>query len=62
MKKGNIIITFLYLLGIGYLINKFGIFKFLIGGLVLAVIVAPNATGPWVFGLMIYGIYKFLTK
>jgi len=62
MNKGNIIFTILFFLGIGHLINKFGILKFLIGGLILALIVHSEASGSFIFLLMIYGVYKLLTK
>ena len=62
MNKGNIIFTILFFFGIGHLINKFGILKFLIGGLILALLIHSEAAGSFIFLLIIYGVYKLLTK
>ncbi len=62
MNKGNIIFTILFFFGIGYLINKFGMLKFLIGGLILALLIHSEAAGSFIFLLIIYGVYKLLTK
>ena len=76
MQKKNIIFKFLVFLGIGMLIQRFGVLKCLIGGFVLSIILSvlpmyetygvnngeDNAGASFLFLLMIYGIYKLVTK
>ena len=72
MKK-NIIFKFLVLIGVGMLLERFGVLKCLIGGLIISLIcvgIEPygvnNGTEgvPSVFILLlvVYGIYKVMTK
>ena len=72
MKK-NIIFKFLVLIGVGMLLERFGVLKCLIGGLIMSLIcvgIEPygvnngteNAPAAFVFLLVIYGIYKVITK
>ena len=72
MKK-NIVFKFLVFLGIGYLLNRFGVLKCLLGGLVISLLcvgIEPygvnngteGAPSVFVLLLMVYGIYKVMTK
>ena len=73
MQKKNIIFKFLVLIGVGMLLERFGVLKCLIGGLIVSLIcvgIEPygvnngedNASASFLFLLMIYGIYKLVTK
>ena len=76
MQKKNIIFKLLVLLGIGMLIERFGVLKCLIGGFILAFILSvlpmyetygvnngeDNASASFLFLIMIYGVYKLATK
>ena len=72
MKK-NIIFKFLVLIGVGMLLERFGVLKCLIGGLIMSLIcvgIEPygvnngteNAPAAFISLLVIYGIYKVITK
>ena len=72
MKK-NIIFKFLVLIGVGMLLERFGVLKCLIGGLVISLFcvgITPygvnngveNTPSAFILLLVIYGIYKVISK
>ena len=72
MKK-NIIFKFLVLIGVGMLLERFGVLKCLIGGLIMSLIcvgIEPygvnngteGAPSDFILLLVVYGIYKVMTK
>tara|TARA_Y100001972_G_C7516978_1_gene260963 strand:- start:50 stop:265 length:216 start_codon:yes stop_codon:yes gene_type:complete len=69
----NMVTKILFFLGIGYLLNRFGVLKCLLGGLVISLLCvgiepygvnngSENAPGAFISLLVIYGIYKVITK
>ena len=69
----NIGTKFLVLVGLGMLLKRFGVLKCLLGGLVISLLcvgITPygvnngteNAPAAFIFLLVIYGIYKVITK
>ena len=69
----NIGTKFLVLVGLGMLLERFGVLKCLLGGLVISLLcvgITPygvnngteNAPAAFIFLLVIYGIYKVITK
>ena len=72
MKK-NIIFKFLVLIGVGMLLERFGVLKCLLGGLVISLLcvgITPygvnngveNTPSAFILLLVIYGIYKVISK
>mgnify|MGYP001264364440 CR=1 FL=1 len=72
MKK-NYVIKFLVFLGLGMLLERFGVLKCLLGGLVISLLcvgITPygvnngveNTPSAFILLLVIYGIYKVITK
>ena len=69
----NVVTKILFFLGILYLIDRFGVLKCLLGGLVISLLcvgIEPygvnngteNAPAAFIFLLVIYGIYKVITN
>ena len=72
MKK-NYVMKFLVFLGLGMLLKRFGVLKCLLGGLVISLLcvgITPygvnngveNTPSAFILLLVIYGIYKVITK
>ena len=69
----NVVIKFLVLVGLGALLKRFGVLKCLLGGLVISLLcvgITPygvnngveNTPSAFILLLVIYGIYKLVTK